>query len=131
MSLIFRLNVVGSPQLLHNRGLVDGAAGSNLRHPISIPGRAEHLFVNSSKIEKFLLKTNDGRGETPDWLILSATYASAITRECEGKLLTQCLYGNCLLYLITLFISHHCLYNCLYLITVLISNHTAYMGNCY
>ena len=111
---------------------MDKAAGSNYRRPSSIRGRAEYLFVNSSKIVKFLLKTNDGRGGTSDWVILSATYASAKTREREGQLLlAQCLDGNCLLYLITLFISHHCLYNYLYLITVVISHHTAYMGNCY
>ena len=109
-------NVVGSPHLPYNRSLADKAAGSNYRCPSSIRGRAEHLFVNSSKIVKFLWKTNDGRGGTPDWVVLNVTYAPAKTLEREGKLLlTQCFYGNCLWYLITVFISHH----------------TAYMGNCY
>ena len=53
---------VGSPQLLCNCGVVDRAAGSNKRGPSSISGRAVHLFVNSSQIMKFLLKTNDKRG---------------------------------------------------------------------
>ena len=120
-------NVAGSRLLPYNRGLVDRAAGSNHRDSRSIPGRAEHVFVDSSKIMKFLLKTYDRRGGTPDLVILSAIYALAKTREREGQLLlTQYLYGNCLLYLMTLFISRHCLCNCLYspqclyLITLLI-----------
>ena len=90
-------------QLLYNHVLIDRAAGSNHRGPNSIPGRAEHLFVNSSKILKLLLKTNDGKDGTPDWDIMSTTYASAKFRVREGQLLLT----QCLLYLITLFISHH------------------------
>ena len=66
---------------------MDRAAGSNHRDSSSIPGRAEHVFVDSSKIMKFLLKTYDGRGGTSDSVILSTIYALAKTREREGQLL--------------------------------------------
>ena len=64
--------------------------------------------------------------------MLSCTYINSFfflsTRNKVLLLLLLTQSYNCLLYLITLFISHHCLYNCLYLITVLISHHTAYMA---
>ena len=66
------------------------------RRPSPISARAEHHFVNSSEIFKFLLKTNDGRNERPGWDILSATCVSAKTWECKGSISSHCLYGQVL-----------------------------------
>ena len=46
----------------------------------------QHQLVSSSEIVKFLLKTNDGRGGRLGWATLSATYASAKTREHKGSI---------------------------------------------
>ena len=42
--------------------------------------------MTSFEIVNFLLKTNDGRGGRPDWVILSAAYASAKTWGREGSI---------------------------------------------
>ena len=78
------------------------AAASSCRGHSSVPGRAEHLPVNSSKIVKFLLMNNDWRGDdwrggTPDWAKLSPIYASAKTRERKESISSNCLYGQLLL----------------------------------
>ena len=75
---------------------MDSATALNRRRPNPIPGREEHRSVNSSGIVKFLLKTNDGRGERPGWDILRATYVSAKTRERKGSISSHCLYGQAL-----------------------------------
>ena len=80
------LIVVGPRLIPCIRGLLDSAIALNRRRPSPIPRRAEHHSVNSSEIVKFLLKTNDGRGERPVSAILSATYVSAKTRECKGSI---------------------------------------------
>ena len=80
------LIVVGPRLIPCIRGLLDSAIALNRRRPSPIPRRAEHHFVNSSEIVKFLLKTNDGRGERPVSAILSATYVSAETWECKGSI---------------------------------------------
>ena len=90
------LIAVGSRLMPCIRGLVESATALNRRQPSPIPWRAEHHSLNSSKIVKFLLKTNDGRVERPGWAILSATYVSATTRERKGSFSSHCLYGQAL-----------------------------------
>ena len=69
MSLVLRFDVVGLPLIPCIPGLVDSATALNRRSLSPIPGKAEYHSVNSSKIVKFLLKINDGRGERPGWAI--------------------------------------------------------------
>ena len=97
MRLILCCSFVGSPEISYVHGLLVSAAGSNSRGPTSIIGWVEHQSTNSSKLMKFLLKTNDGRGGRPGWDILSATYTSAKTREHKGSISSHCLYGQLLL----------------------------------
>ena len=73
------------------------AAASSCRGHSSVPGRAEHLPVNSSKKVKFLLMNNDWRGGTPDWAKLSPIYASAKTWERKESISSNCLNGQLLL----------------------------------
>ena len=84
-------------QLPYIHGLVVSAAASSCRGHSSVPGRAEHLPVNSSKIVKFLLMNNDWRGGTPDWAKLSPIYASAKTWERKESISSNCLNGQLLL----------------------------------
>ena len=72
--------IVAGPRLIPCiRSLVESTTVLNRRRPSLIPGKAEHHSVNSSEIMKFLLKTNDGRGEKSGCAMLSATYVSAKT----------------------------------------------------
>ena len=89
--------VVGSLQISYIRDRAVSTAGSNRSGPRSIPKRAKHRSANSFEIVTFLLKTNDGRGGRPGWAMLSATYASAKTRERSGSISSHCLNGELLL----------------------------------
>ena len=90
------LIVLGWRLIPYIHGLMNNATELNRRRPSPIPWRAEHHSVNSSEDMKFLLKTNNGRGERPSWAILSATYALAKTWQCKGHISSHCLYGQAL-----------------------------------
>ena len=75
---------------------MDNATALNRRRTSPNPRRAEHHSVNSSEIGKFLLKTNDERGERPGWAILSVTYVSAKTWERKRSISSNGLYGQAL-----------------------------------
>ena len=59
-----------------------------------IPGRALSYRTVYLDIVTYLLKINDGRYRMPNFIIWSASYASAKTLECEGSILSSTYMVN-------------------------------------
>ena len=59
-------------------------------------GQKIHQSVNSSDIVNSLLKTNDGRGRIPNYVIWCAGYVSAKFLEPEGSISSNRFYGQLL-----------------------------------
>ena len=60
----------------------------------SLPERALSYWTVYSDIVTYLLKINDGRYRMPNFVIWSASYASAKTLECEESISSSTYMGN-------------------------------------